>query len=382
MRRRNSTIASGALLISAAMTLAACGGDGGGEGAAEAVDDDGSAAGSADGEVFEINFGAAITAGTNYFTQEIVDDFIPALVERVEAETPHTLEVNELFGTVLTIGEELSGIEARQVDMGTSVFPYDASALPLHNLTYYVPFSSPDLGLTTQAFRNVYESSEEFQQIYEDHNQMPLAFFGVNDYGLVTVDDWGGLDELAGMNVAGVGPNLDWLGPVGANPIQAPAQEWYTSMQTGVYEGGINYIDGIVNLSLYEVADYFTDMQFGSVPLGAININLDAWEELPSDIQDIMVEEALAYEQRFASETMSGVADSAFEDMEDGGMTVKSGDEFRGGWAEALSDLPNSRAQELDGQGLPGSEMIEAYISAQEELGHEFPVRYEIDGAS
>lgn len=387
-RRRRRGESGRAVIGSLAMilVLAACNADqvqdeGEPEGVPDPVetpDDEGEAE---DGQAFEIAFGSAVSASTFVATQELESFFIPEVEQAVADRTPHTLEITPVMGTLLDIGEETEGIERRQVDMGTSVFPYEPSDLPLHNLAYYVPFSSPDMEVTVAAFRRVYEENDDFAAVYEERNQMPLAFSGIGDYGLLTTFAWDDVEELEGRQIAGVGANLEWLDPVGVSPVQAPAGEWYTSLQTGVYDGVVNFIDGITSLNLYEVADHFMDLQFGSMPTIALNVNLDAWEELPTEVQDVIREVAEEWEQRAAQRINEEVAE-AYESMEAEGMTVTTPDvDLRVQWAESLSALPQSRADEAQAAGLPGPAVIEAYMVAQEDLGHDFPVRYEVDGA-
>ena len=47
-------------------------------------------------------------------------------------------------------------------------------------------------------------------------------------------------------------------------------------------------------------------------------------------------------------------------------------------WATALKDFPKSMAADADGRGLPGTEVVDFYMSKVEELGHVWPYRYEV----
>lgn len=326
---------------------------------------------------FTLTIGSAVPAATLASTKAVQDDLVPTIKSRVADETTYEVHFEELFGTVVSIGEESTGIQTGQLDMGTIIFPYEPAAFPLQNTPYYVPFSSRDLRVTLPAYRAVHEAHGELEQALAERNQIPLAFFGVGDYGLVTTDDWGSIRDLRGRQLAGVGANLNWLDGTGATPVQAPAPEWYPSLQTGVFNGGVNYIDGVLNLRLNEVADYFTDLQFGSVPLGAISVNSDAWERLPAEVQEVIRTVALEWEERTAA-SVQEVIDGGLDQMRTGGMTVNSGDDLRPEWARMLGHLPRERARELDSMGLPGTAVIQTYIQEQEKLGHQFPISYDL----
>ena len=48
-------------------------------------------------------------------------------------------------------------------------------------------------------------------------------------------------------------------------------------------------------------------------------------------------------------------------------------------WANALKDMPNKMAQDLNKRGYDGSGIIKTYISELEKLGHKFPTDYKIN---
>ena len=45
-------------------------------------------------------------------------------------------------------------------------------------------------------------------------------------------------------------------------------------------------------------------------------------------------------------------------------------------WAKSLEKWPAQMAKELDGKGLPGTEVLETALKAAEDNGHKWPVRY------
>jgi hypothetical protein len=47
-------------------------------------------------------------------------------------------------------------------------------------------------------------------------------------------------------------------------------------------------------------------------------------------------------------------------------------------WAKALSAWPPTIAKELDGKGLPASQILRLTLDAAEKQGHKWPYRYQI----
>jgi len=58
---------------------------------------------------------------------------------------------------------------------------------------------------------------------------------------------------------------------------------------------------------------------------------------------------------------------------EGGGEVTELSDEERARWANALPNVANSWVEDADGRGLPGSEVLDAYISALKDAGVDLP---------
>ena len=104
------------------------------------------------------------------------------------------------------------------------------------------------------------------ENLEKKYNQIYLATGSVGNYNLVTTFPWQKVEELKNHKIAAAGPNLPWLAPVGAVPVQSNLNEAYTSFQTGVYEGWIMFPDATVSFKLYEVAKNYTFTDFGADP--------------------------------------------------------------------------------------------------------------------
>lgn len=329
--------------------------------------------------VISLNVGASFPPNQVSGVKALADFFIPELKERVEQNTPHSVEVSTHFGTLVTPGEELQAVEAGQLDIATVAGSFHPAELALMNVPYYVPFGPSDMAVGVEAMRNTVDSIDEFGAVFESFNQKPLGYWGFGDSGVVTTVQFESLDELAGKSIVGAGPNLGWLEPAGIVPVSASGNEWYTMFQTGVVEGGITFPDGVVSLGVHEVATQFMDMHFGVQPIASYNINLDTWNSLPNDVQDIVLELGRETEQ-YSADLMLTADEEAFGIMQDAGLEIREPtDQLRMEWANVLADMPAERAKELDSEGLPGTETVRTYIEHVIELGHDFPVEYEVE---
>ena len=100
--------------------------------------------------------------------------------------------------------------------------------------------------------------------------------------------------------------------------------------------------------------------------------------KLPEEVQKIIKEVALEYEQRGAV-ALDTRQIKGLENLKKSGATVKSLDEsVRQRWAQSLAKFPDSMAQDANGRDMPGTEILRSYIREIDKSGYEWPVQYQI----
>jgi TRAP-type C4-dicarboxylate transport system substrate-binding protein len=308
------------------------------------------------------------------------DYFQTELKRRVEDRTDHTINWVEGYGgSIVRVAETLTGVRDGIVDIGGFCSCFEPANLPLQAFQVMLPFGPVDPVVSLRVAQDVYEQVPYLNEVFEQNfNQKHLARITDSSYNLGTNFPWETLDDLSGRRIAGAGLNLNWLEHAGITPVQSSLPEAYTSMQTGVYDGWIMFPSAWVNLRLHEVGPYYTLIGFGTITWHHLTINLDTWNRLPEEVQEIMLEVADDFEEEVGRvnreryeqdiETLRGIISVNEID-----------DEVRRAWAEALKDWPQEIARERDAMGLPGSEVLKLTLEAAERHGHEWPYRYEIE---
>ena len=95
-------------------------------------------------------------------------------------------------------------------------------------------------------------------------------------------------------------------------------------------------------------------------------------------MQNILVEVGREYEARTGTFNEENYV-KKLETLRANGVTVKKvSDAVRMDWASTLKGWPQQKAEELDKQGLPASQVLKATLEEAEKLGHKWPVRYQI----
>lgn len=317
---------------------------------------------------------------TNAYVLLIREFFIPEATERVAERTDYELNfITGWGGAMVSTSDTLEGVQSGIIDIGAYCFCFEPSNLPLHTFQVMLPFGPMDPTLSVQVARDVYDKVPYMEEVFEENfGQKLLALIGDTGYNLGTTFPWEDLSELEGRRIGGGGLNLRWLDPVGIVPVQAPATEAYTSMQTGVFDGYIHFPTNWLNLRLYEVGPYYTEIDFGSITWHSMTINMARWNSLPEEVQEILLEVSRELEIESGRRAKERYPQEMEELAKRGTNIRQVDDEVRRGWAEALAHWPQEQAAELDAQGLPGTEVLQTALEAAENAGYEWPVRYEL----
>jgi len=99
------------------------------------------------------------------------------------------------------------------------------------------------------------------------------------------------LDDLRKLKIRAVGGCADYLGRLGVTTVVVAYEELYTAVATGTIEGILGPgLAEFYDLKSYEFAKYIVTPTFIGAVMGADYIvNMDAWNSLPEDLQQIVL---------------------------------------------------------------------------------------------
>ena len=314
----------------------------------------------------------------NTYVNLMQNFFVPEVTKRVAEKTKHKVEFVEGYGgAMVKVADTLEGVQSGIIDIGGFCFCFEPSNLPLHAFQIMLPFGTMSPVKSLQVARAVYDKVPYMSKVFEDkYRQKLIALIADNGYNLGTNFAWNSVADLKSQKIAGAGLNLKWLEFAGATPVQSSLVDAYTSMQTGVYNGWIMFPSGWVNFKLYEVGKFYTEIGFGAITWHGLTINSARWAKLPKEVQDIILEVAKEYEVRTGTVNEENYP-KQLEELKKFNVNVrKLPDSVTEDWAKSLQNWPKEKAKELDGQGLPGTEVLQIALEAAEKAGHKWPVRY------
>lgn len=141
------------------------------------------------------------------------------------------------------------------------------------------------------------------KEAYAEQGMQYLAVGAEPPYALISAVPIRNLDDLQGVKTRAYGLYAEWLDSVGAATTYITAAEIYTAFATGtidaaVYGGASDYL----GMSLGEVASYYVHDPYMVNPNTTnLIVNMDAWNSLPADLQEIL--EVAAWERFLWVET-------------------------------------------------------------------------------
>ncbi|CAM9893674.1 unnamed protein product [Discosporangium mesarthrocarpum] len=336
------------------------------------------AATTASAETFNFRIASGHAPQTGYVVM-MHEQFIPRFQAKLEA-MGHTANFNEAYGgSIVKVAETLEGVQDGIVDLGGFCFCFEPSNLFLNVYPLWMPFDAQTAVMGQDVARAVYTEVPELTSVFEEKfNQKLLNLFGFDNYGLYTKFAWDDVEQLKGRKLSGAGPNLPWVEALGAIPVGTTLPDVYPSLQTGVYDGVILFPSVGWSHKLFEPAPYYTIVGFGAKAFHGLTINSDVYGSLPADVQKAMVEAAEETEKYTGPWLDTLESTNLGRMVQNGAIIRKVSDDVQLNWAKALADFPNERAQEANSKGLPGTKTLRLAVDIAEQMGHKWPVRYEI----
>ncbi len=308
------------------------------------------------------------------WVKHLTETFIPTVDAELEG-TDYTINWTEAYGgTLAAVGGELEAIEDGLAEIGAIPTVFEPTALPLQNVTYFTPFGTPDAQTVITAVDKLHQDMPGMIETWESYNAEYLGGgFALDNYLLMTNFPVTSIDDLQGRKIGAPGPAVNWLEGTGAVGVAGNLTTYYNDIQTGVFDGTIVFPTAAAPAKLEEVAPHVLITDFGAQYAGSLVANKDWYDEQPEEVQAALRAGAEAYTDAYIAEQQTRV-EAALNQMEEGGATItRLSDEERAKWADALPQIANVWAENADGQGLAGSEVLDAYIGLLKEAGVDLP---------
>ncbi len=309
------------------------------------------------------------------WVKNLSETFVPAVDAELAKTGNHSIDWNEAYGGALAkVGGESDAVGTGLAEIAYNPTLFNPALYPLQNIAYVAPFNSSNPRLTTEIVEGLQESIPAMKAAWEEQNQVYLGGgFAIDSYQIFTTFGIDTLDDLEGRKICAPGPAVNWVKGTGAVPVSSSLTEYYNSIQTGVCDGAISFATAAAPGGLAEVAPNMTIVDFGAPYAAALSANLDWYEGLPEEVQDALRAGAAAYSEAVFAD-QDALINAAYEKIKaDGGVVSELSAEERARWVNALPNVPQEWAAQQDAKGLPGNEVLAAFMQALRDSGQNPP---------
>lgn len=308
-------------------------------------------------------------------------------VQEIEERTNGRVEIEVFWGgALLKPGEGLDGIARGVADMGVIIVPYAHEKLLITNaLRDGTGFLGLDMIAACDAFWRLAEKYPQIEDEYLAQNQKVLAFNTGGNFHLISTVPIRKIEDFNGLRLRAGSPLTKLISQTtGATPIDIKASEAYFALETGgaidATHGDFDYMN---SYKYYEVAKHFTYIDLGSAPpMSAFTINLDKWEELPSDIQQVMLEVGRQQHEVYGEmyyEQVEAIRErwQVEEGVKFYELPPEDYEKMR--THPAVEELRMESVEKLETKGLPGQEMMDEFVELLKQLAPESRLERVID---
>ncbi len=195
---------------------------------------------------------------------------------------------------------------------------YWAGVVPGGYVTELSRYEIPDNGPGSELFQFMVDMYEKAGVRYIGH------YSGEPDTGnhfMYTQRPVAGIEDLKGLKIRVPPLTRFFVREVGAEPVTLPPGEIYLALERGTVDGFTwPFYDGFTNFGWQEVSKYVIHHPLYRNGI-SINMNLDKWNSLPKDLQDVL-HEAARKTQMWSTGWVSAFQATQLAGMQKGGMKV------------------------------------------------------------
>jgi len=212
--------------------------------------------------------------------------------EEVEKRTGGKVAIKTFpGGTLLGAKNMMDGVIAGQADIGCLCMAYQPGRFLVTNATA-LPVGFPNATVASLALWDLYKkyNPQAFAKV------KALTMFTCAPANIYAKKPVRNLEDLKGLELRASGGVAQALKALGATPVGMPQSETPEALQKGVVQGAASSLETLMDFKYAEICKYVTIFN-GPVYPFAVVMNMDKWNSLPKDVQDVM--EGMGVEQAF-----------------------------------------------------------------------------------
>ncbi|MEJ2739859.1 MAG: TRAP transporter substrate-binding protein DctP [Dehalococcoidia bacterium] len=286
-------------------------------------------------------------------------------INKIESDANGRVKITPYWGgTLINPMEAFSQLSEGVFDIGWCCIGYTATGFELS--TNYMPFY---YGISDRDLRRKIDTEvrAKFPELNEEYAKWKiLETVSGNNNQLVSIKPVRTVADIKGMAMKGGGPDIEVIKKLGGEGARVSMGEVYISLQKGILDGSFVPWEAVGTFKFYEVADYVTLLDFSYSPYPQNFMNMDVWNSLPPDIQQIF-DDNIEFWNNAEDEAFRLANDVGLIAAEEAGMEMitfsdEESEKFFGTYNEVCTEI----ATKLDGEGYHGTDILNEVLSLAE----------------
>lgn len=194
-------------------------------------------------------------------------------------------------GEIMPTMETFDAVSTGTLKIDFSYGPYWIGKLPMAIYASGLPpFTLP----AYENYRVLYEElglKEIIRRAYAKHNIFYVGAIPSNNAVLLSKFAVNKVSDLKGKKLRATGLYAEVMNQAGAVATYFPWGEIYGSLEKGVIDGVIaGPLSSQADSGFHEPAKYLLETPITPVDAWSLHVNLDAWKQLPADLQQILIQ--------------------------------------------------------------------------------------------
>jgi TRAP-type C4-dicarboxylate transport system substrate-binding protein len=237
-------------------------------------------------EVIRLNLSHCMSAASN--PQKLYEYYADKIYERTNGRVLITVYPS---GVLTPPGQHFEAAKSGVVDIVHHSLPYTPGMFPVVDIS--LPLPAENVWVYAHAAADFASQFKlgEVQELADVHFLGYTAFTG--PYYIVTCDKPVlSTEDLEGLNLRAIGSQMDVVKAWGGTPVSVPMGEVFDALSKGVIDGGLLPAEALKGYKFADVVKYLTPPPRIWYNIGMLVMNLETWNSLSKDIQDVFTETA------------------------------------------------------------------------------------------
>lgn len=285
-------------------------------------------------------------------------------MKRIEEQTNGRVKITPYWGGSLVSSREgVDELAAGVADLAYVAPIYARSGYELTRNSPALFYGFSDAGKVLDVYMDLWD---EYPQFAEEMTGVHVLGFNVGTPMHLQLREKpvNTLEDLKGLRIRSA---LDYIGPLadfGAEGVTMPMTETYPALQKGVVDGVIAPYEALKSLSFAEVVKFYSELPHSRGAYPSRAINQAKWDSLPDDIKKVFDDNIEWLSLKTLEEAQKAEEVGKAYGEEKGVQFNSVSDEVKDEYAERFASNAKDVAAKLDGQGLPGTKILEQIRAA------------------